>query len=204
MSKWSEINAVPFSPCGINAVIFSTDKLNISWTFYYDKCSSDPRFQIGISSYLLLHKTVCHQDKGNTFTTNVWAPLTEYLRKIWSPGESVASASRKSGHFVKLDSSFEVHQPDVIQGAMETVPKNSGALWTSWTLRADYGYLYGCLLADIFHPLNNKYKQFLFTIETCLCVTNYSRQFILHYEGNMNSLMVKKGTLLLNLKNEFK
>lgn len=48
MSKWSEINVISFSPCGINAVNFSIDKLNISWTFYYDKRSSDPWCQICI------------------------------------------------------------------------------------------------------------------------------------------------------------
>lgn len=58
----------------------------------------------------------------------------------------------------------------MVQGAMETVPKNAGALWTSWTWEADYEYLYGRLLADTFQPLDNKSKQFLFTMEGCLSV----------------------------------
>lgn len=53
---------------------------------------------------------------------------------------------------------------------MEMVPKNAGARWTSWTLEADYKYLYERLLADTFYPLDNKSKKFLFTIEVCLSV----------------------------------
>ena len=55
----------------------------------------------------------------------------------------------------------------MVQGAMQTVPKNAGALWT-WEV--DYEYLYRRLLVDTFHPLNNKSMQFLFTVEGCLSV----------------------------------
>lgn len=88
---------------------------------------------------------------------------------------------------------------------MEMVPKNAGARWTSWTLEADYKYLYERLLADTFYPLDNKSKKFLFTIEVCLSVWQIIlRQFILHNKAIWTPLWLKRAPFCLNLKNAFK